>query len=69
MLAIKGVYDGKHFIPLEKFQSTKRFNVIITILDEEVETENAQVRNFSSNSNSFEFWNNDQENLYQEYVK
>ncbi len=66
MLAIKGIYDGKKIIPLEELPSDKKFKVLITLLEE---IDNDQdIREFSSNSDAFEFWNDKRENLYQDYL-
>ena len=34
MLAIKGIYDGKKIVPLEKFPVNKQYKVIITFIEE-----------------------------------
>jgi hypothetical protein len=69
MLAIKGIYDGKKIIPLEELPPDKKFKVLITLLEEIEEIENdAGIRDFSSNSDAFDFWNDKKENLYQDYL-
>ncbi|MDX2188813.1 MAG: hypothetical protein SFY32_03025 [Bacteroidota bacterium] len=69
MLSIKGIYDEGKFLPLEKFHSKKKLNIIITILDEISDKEDLEIRNMTSDTQSFDFWENDSENLYQEYLK
>ena len=34
MLAIKGIYDGKKIVPLEKFTLRKKYKVVITFVEE-----------------------------------
>ena len=66
MLAIKGFYDGEKIIPLEKLPKNKKFKLLITFL-EEVNTDEG-ARDFSSQSDAFLFWNNEKENIYQDYL-
>ena len=66
MLAIKGIYDGKTIRPLEKLPKNRKYKVIITFIEEINETE--QLRNFSAQTNSFTFWKNEKEDLYQDYL-
>jgi len=69
MLAIKEIYNGKNFLPSQKFNSTKNHQVIITILGDESPNEDTALRNLNSTTNSFDFWNNQEEDMYQEYIK
>ena len=66
MLAIEGIYDGKNFIALEKFPVKKKFKIIITFVEEFDETEN--VRDFAAQTKAFEFWNNAEEDIYQDFL-
>lgn len=66
MLAIQGIYDGKKIIPLEKLPKEKPYKVIITFVEELGETE--EIRNFSSQADSFEFWSSSKEDIYQDYI-
>ena len=66
MLAIKGIYDGKKVIPLEELPPDKKFKVLITLL-EEIDSDE-EIRDFSSNTDAFDFWNDKRENIYQDYL-
>lgn len=66
MLAIEGIYDGKNFIALEKFPAEKKFKVIITFVEEFDEAE--ELRDFSAQTETFEFWNNADEDIYQDFL-
>lgn len=67
MLAIKGIFDGKNFIPLEKLPTNKKFKVVITFL-EEIEEE-SEVRNAYSQTDSFSFWSDSKEDIYSDFAK
>lgn len=66
MIAIKGIYDGKKIIPLESLPENKKFKILITLLEEFDNDE--EIRNFTSQEDAFSFWNNDKENIYQDYI-
>ncbi|MDQ3750211.1 MAG: hypothetical protein M3367_14545 [Acidobacteriota bacterium] len=66
MIAIEGIYDGKNFIALEKVTVSRKYKVIITFVEEIDEAEN--LRDFTAQTDSFEFWNNDEEDIYQDYL-
>ena len=66
MLAIKGIYDGNKVIPLEELPPDKKFKVLITLL-EEIDSDE-EIRDFSSNTDAFDFWNDKRENIYQDYL-
>jgi hypothetical protein len=67
MLAIKGIYDGNKILPLEKFPNKKKYKVLITFVEEIDEDE--ELRSFSSQMNSFKFWKDKREDIYQEYLQ
>lgn len=67
MQAIKGIFNGKTIIALEKFPTKKKHKVVITFLEEVNEEE--EIRTFASSSNAFSFWEDKRENLYQDYLK
>jgi len=67
MITIRGIYDGKKFIPLEEFSKKKKYKVIITFLEEIDEDED--IRNFSAQTHAFSFWEDEREDLYQDYLK
>ena len=66
MIAIKGIFDGKSIRALENIPVSRSSKVIITFLDANVEDE--EMRNFTSQEEGFDFWNNDREDLYQDYL-
>ena len=66
MNAIKGIYDGEKIIPLENFPNKKRYKVIITFLEEIDEDED--LRNFSAQTDALSFWEDEREDLYQDYL-
>ncbi len=66
MLTVEGIYDGKNFVALEGFPKEKRFKVMITFVEELDESE--ELRDFSANNDSFEFWTDSREDLYQDFL-
>lgn len=66
MLAIEGIYDGKNFIALEKFPVKKKFKVIITFVEEFDESE--ELRDFAARTDAFNFWENSEEDIYQDFL-
>jgi len=66
MQTIEGVFDGKTFIPLEKIPVSKKYKVIITFVEEIEETE--EVRSLSAQTDGFEFWEDEREDIYQDYL-
>ena len=68
MLSVKGIYEEGKIKLLEKIQARKRSKVIITFIDDPDTSEDERLREFASTSGSLAFWNNDAENLYQDYL-
>ncbi|MBI2270808.1 MAG: hypothetical protein HYU69_10710 [Bacteroidetes bacterium] len=68
MLSIQGIYDGKKLKLSEKIDVHTPKKVIVTFLEEEGWNEES-LRNFSAQTNGLEFWENEQENIYQDYLK
>jgi hypothetical protein len=68
MRAIKGIYDGKKIKPLEKIPVQKNTKVIITFIEEDTAEEKSDIRALTSASKAFDFWYDEQENLYQDYL-
>ncbi|MBX3291152.1 MAG: hypothetical protein KF855_17730 [Acidobacteria bacterium] len=66
MITIEGIFDGKTFIPLEKIPVDKYYRVNITFVEEIDETE--ELRQLASQMDSFEFWNDEREDIYQDYL-
>ena len=63
----KKLFDGKNVKALEELPEGKRYKVLITLLEEIEESE--EIRYVFSNSDSFTFWVNEKEDIYQEYLK
>lgn len=68
MLAIKGIYDGKSIIPLDKIDIKTKSKVIITFLEEINDLEMEEIRNLASSTDGLDFWSDEREDLYQEYL-
>ena len=69
MLSVNGIYDGEKIKPLEKINSKKKYKVIITFVEELNKTDDGEaIRSFSSQTSGLEFWNDDKENIYQDYL-
>lgn len=66
MQTIEGYFDGKTFIPLEKVPVSKKYKVIITFVEEIDET--GEIRNLTAQTDSFKFWENEEEDIYQDYL-
>lgn len=66
MQTIQGFYDGKTFVPLEKVPVSKKYKVIITFVEEIDEAE--EVRNLSTQTDGFKFWEDTAEDVYQDYL-
>jgi hypothetical protein len=66
MLTVEAIYDGKKFVVLERFPKEKRFKVIITFVEELDEREES--RDFTAQNDSFEFWNDQREDIYQDFL-
>ena len=66
MKTIEGLFDGKTFVPLEKIPVTKRYKVIITFVEEIDEAE--EIRHFAAQTDAFEFWQTEAEDIYQDYL-
>lgn len=66
MFTVQGIYDG-HQVKITEQVPEKKYKVIVTFL-EEIETEEEKVREFTSNTESFDFWENAAEDIYQDYL-
>lgn len=53
-------------VALEEFPTDKTYNVIITFIEELNDSE--ELRQFSAQTDGFSFWNDERENLYQDYL-
>lgn len=68
MLSVKGIYEEGKVKLLEKIQTRKRSKVIITFIDDPDMSEAERLREFSSAGGALAFWNNEAENIYQDYI-
>lgn len=66
MLTVKGIYNGSEFVALENFPKNKNFKVIITFVEELDEDE--ELRNFSSQMDALDFWKDEKEDFYQDFL-
>ena len=67
MLALEGVYDGKHFIVQEKVPFRNSYKVIITFIEEIDEP--SEMREFSAQTDAMDFWHDEREDIYQDYLQ
>ncbi len=68
MLSVKGVFDGEVVRPIEKLNFRNKRNVIITFVDDYNDGEMSEIREMTLNSSGFEFWHDEEEDLYGEYL-
>jgi len=68
MLAIRGIYDGKNIRITDKLSEKKKFKVIITFV-EEIDSNDEELRSFSSQTKGLEFWSDPREDLYQDFLE
>jgi hypothetical protein len=67
MFALKGIYDGKQVKITDPILDNKKYKVVVTFIEELPQEEN-EIREFSSHSESFDFWDNKAEDIYQDYL-
>jgi hypothetical protein len=68
MLAVNGIYDGKNIRLTEKVTEKKKYRVVVTFIEELEQTDNV-VRDFSAQTRGLEFWENEREDIYQDYLQ
>ena len=66
MLAVNGIYDGKNIRLTDKVNEKKKYRVIVTFI-EEIE-EDFELRVFSGQTRGLDFWHDEREDLYQDYL-
>jgi hypothetical protein len=64
---VKGIYDGKSVKLAEDISISKPCKVIVTFLDEDDDVKN--LREYPIDEETFSFWKEDAENIYQDYLK
>lgn len=67
MLSVNGIYDGKNVKLTDTVNEKKKYRVIVTFI-EEIDQE-SELRDFSGQTGGFEFWNDEREDIYQDYLK
>lgn len=67
MKAIRGFFDGEKIVATDQILTNKKFKVIITFIEEIDETEDS--RNFTAQTDGLSFWQDEKEDLYQDYLK
>lgn len=67
MFAVRGIFDGKKVKITEPVSEKKRYKVVVTFI-EEIQDEDINYREFASQTDSFDFWDNKAEDIYQDYL-
>lgn len=67
MLAVNGIYDGKVVKITDRITEKKKFKVVVTFI-EELEEVDDDLRNFSAQTIGFDFWEDQRENIYQDFI-
>lgn len=67
MLAVHGIYDGKAVRITDKISEKKKYKVVVTFI-EELEENDADLRNFASQTSGLSFWEDPKEDIYQDYL-
>ncbi len=68
MVSLQGIYDGHSVKITEKFNDKKQYKVVVTFI-EEIKPMDKSLRNFSAQTKGLDFWENEAEDLYQDFVK
>ena len=67
MQAVRGIFDGENIIATDQIPTRKKFKVIVTFVEEVVETDDN--RDFAAQTDGLSFWHDEREDLYQDYLK
>ncbi len=67
VFAVHGLYDGKRVKISEPVNKNKKYRVVVTFL-EELPDEEQEIREFASRTESFDFWENTAEEIYQDCI-
>ncbi|MGH2642605.1 MAG: hypothetical protein ACRDE2_01540 [Chitinophagaceae bacterium] len=70
MFSISGIYDGEKIYPTKKINNHKKYKVIITFIEglETKDQEDKNLRDFGTNMSAMEFWKDEKEDIYQDYL-
>ncbi len=66
MLAIPAIYESGKIFPLEKIPAKGKYKVIITFVEALGDEED--VRNFAAQTDALSFWENEEEDIYQDFL-
>jgi len=66
MLTIPAIHEGGKFFPLEEIPATGKFKVIITFV--EAIDDEEDIRNFAAQTDALSFWQNEEEDIYQDFL-
>ena len=70
MKSVRGLFDGKKIHFIDKVSEKIPYKVIITFIEEIGDkSEDEAIRNFSSSDSGFDFWNDEREDIYQDFLK
>jgi len=67
MESVRGIYDGKQIIATDEISTRKKYKVIITFIEEIDDAEES--RDFAAQTEGLSFWQDEREDLYQDYLK
>jgi hypothetical protein len=67
MIALNGIYDGKNVRLIDKINEKKKYRVIVTFV-EELDENDLQSRDFSAQTSGMDFWLDEREDIYQDYL-
>lgn len=68
MLTYHGIYNGQNIEILEPVLEKKKYKVLITFIEELPTQKQDNSRSFGNVSNGFDFWYDEKENIYQDYL-
>ncbi|SHI53033.1 hypothetical protein SAMN05444280_10355 [Tangfeifania diversioriginum] len=67
MFAVRGIFNGKEVKLTDPVSEKKSYKVVVTFIEEIPEEENDS-REFAAQTDSFDFWENTAEDIYQDYL-
>jgi hypothetical protein len=67
MRSVEGIYDGEKLELLENIEIQTPCKVLVTFIEDDAEVE--RLRKYPSDEDAFDFWNANEEDLYQDYLQ
>jgi hypothetical protein len=67
MLSVNGIFDGKSVKITDKLTEKKKYKVVITFI-EEIQQDDYDIHNISSQSKGLDFLEDPAEDIYQDYL-